>query len=147
MGGPAEAGYPAPMAMDRGDSDGMPAHLRIAKRLAAACLMAALATAPARAHSELRRSSPAQGAVLSAPPATVDLVFNERVQLTALRLRGPDGREIALPERHRIREAQEESLRLPPLGPGEHRIEWRAISGDGHPVGGTIAFRIAPAAR
>jgi methionine-rich copper-binding protein CopC len=125
----------------------MPAHLRIAKRLAAACLLAALAAAPAQAHSVLPRSSPAQGAVLAAPPAAVELVFNERVQLTALRLRGPDGREIALPERRAIREAQEESIRLPVLGPGEHRIEWRAISADGHPVGGTIAFRIAPAAR
>lgn len=144
MGGPGGSGYPAPMDMDGGNRNGMP-DLRIAKRLASACLIAALAAAPARAHSELRRSSPAHGAVLAAPPATVELFFNERVQLTALRLRGPDGRDIPLPDRHRIREAQEESLRLPPLGPGEHRLEWRAISADGHPVGGTIVFRIAPA--
>ena len=118
-------------------------------RLLAALLLAAASHAgPALAHSELRRSVPEGGAVLAEPPERVELVFNESVQVTALRLRRAEGgAEIPLPDRRVIREAREDSARLPPLGPGDYRIEWRAISADGHPVGGTIHFRVAPQGR
>jgi methionine-rich copper-binding protein CopC len=118
-------------------------------RATALALFAAALPGVALAHSELRRSVPPYGSVLAEAPARLELEFNERVQLTALRLRrAPDGAEIALPgPRRAIREAREESVALPPLGPGEYRIEWRAISADGHPVGGTIGFRVAPPAR
>lgn len=105
---------------------------------------AALAVRRAEAHSELRRSVPAAGAVLATPPDRVELDFNERVRVTALRLRRAGGAEIALPERRAIREAQRESAALPSLGPGEYRLEWRAISADGHPIGGIISFTVAP---
>lgn len=97
---------------------------------------------PVAAHSELRRSVPAAGAVLEQPLDRIELHFNERVQLTALRLRRVDGEEIALPRRA-IREATTETIILPPLAPGGYRAEWRIISADGHPAGGVIAFRIA----
>jgi methionine-rich copper-binding protein CopC len=101
---------------------------------------------PAAAHSELRRSVPAAGAVLDQPPDRIELHFNERVQLTALRLRRVGGDEIPLPRRS-IREATSETIALPPLAPGEYRAEWRIISADGHPAGGVIAFRIEPPRR
>ncbi len=104
-----------------------------------ALLLACLAL-PAAAHSELRRSVPANGAALERAPAHIELHFNERVQLTALRLRR-GAEEIALPRRA-IREASVETIALPPLPPGEYRAEWRAISADGHPVGGVIGFRV-----
>jgi methionine-rich copper-binding protein CopC len=100
----------------------------------------------AAAHSELRSSVPATGAVLDAPPPAIELRFNERVQLTALRLRRAGGEEIALPRRA-IREATAETIPLPPLAPGDYRAEWRIISADGHPAGGVIAFRIQGGAR
>lgn len=111
-------------------------------------LLAAIASAgpsSALAHSELRRSSPASGAVLGRSPERVELVFGERVQLTALRLFRVGGEEIPLPRRA-IREADSETIPLPPIAAGAYRIEWRIISADGHPVGGTITFRVdAPA--
>ena len=97
--------------------------------------------APAAAHSELRRSVPASGAVLDRPPERIELHFNERVQLTAVRLRRVDGEEVALPRRA-IREAVSETIALPPLPPGDYRAEWRIISADGHPAGGVVAFRV-----
>lgn len=97
--------------------------------------------APTLAHSELRRSVPASGAVLDRAPERIELQFNERVQLTALRLRRVGGEEVALPRRS-IREAASETVVLPPLPPGEYRAEWRIISADGHPAGGVIAFRV-----
>ena len=98
--------------------------------------------APAYAHSELRGSVPAAGAVLDCAPAQFELQFNEGVQLTALRLFRVDGEEVPLPRRP-IREARSEVIDLPPLEPGDFRAEWRVISPDGHAVGGAIPFTIA----
>jgi len=104
------------------------------------------AVGSAAGHSELRRSVPAASAVLEQPPDRIELYFNERVQLTALRLHRVGGEEIALPRRS-IRQTTSEMIALPPLAPGEYRAEWRIISADGHPAGGAIPFRIEPARR
>ncbi|WP_158295577.1 copper resistance CopC family protein [Crenalkalicoccus roseus] len=114
-------------------------------RRRALLLLVPLATAapPAAAHSELRRSVPAAGAVLDRSPERIELHFTERVRLTALRLHRVGGDEIALPRRT-IREATSETIDLPPLAPGDYRAEWRIISADGHPVGGVIPFRVEP---
>ena len=104
------------------------------------------AVGSAWAHSELRRSVPAASAVLEQPPDRIELYFNERVQLTALRLHRVGGDEIALPRRS-IRPASSETIALPALASGEYRVEWRIISADGHPAGGAIPFRIEPARR
>jgi len=100
-----------------------------------------LGSLPAAAHSELRRSVPAAGAVLMQAPEQIELYFNERVQLTALRLYRDGSEEISLPCRA-IRSATTEIIALPPLPPGAYRAEWRIISADGHPAGGAIPFRI-----
>jgi methionine-rich copper-binding protein CopC len=106
-------------------------------------LLAAFSMAsPALAHSELQQSVPAAGALLDCAPAQITLQFNAAVQLTALRLHRVDGAEVALPRRP-IRESRAETIDLPPLEPGAFRAEWRIISSDGHPVGGTIPFAIA----
>ncbi|MFN9095079.1 MAG: copper resistance CopC family protein, partial [Alphaproteobacteria bacterium] len=89
----------------------------------------------------LRRSVPAAGAVLMQAPEQIELHFNERVQLTALRLFRDGSEEISLPRRS-IRTTSREIIALPPLPPGAYRAEWRIISADGHPVGGVIPFRI-----
>lgn len=104
------------------------------------------AVGSAAGHSELNRSVPAASAVLKQPPDRIELHFNERVQLTALRLRHVGGKEIALPRRS-IRQAASETIALPALAPGEYRVEWRIISADGHPAGGSIPFRIQPVSR
>ncbi|MDP3262719.1 MAG: copper resistance protein CopC [Tabrizicola sp.] len=104
-------------------------------------LILAAVAAPAAAHSELRLSVPAAEAVLDCPPEEIELHFNEKAQLTALRLHQVDGAEIELPRRA-IREAASETIALPPLPPGDFRAEWRILSPDGHVVGGVIPFRI-----
>jgi len=38
------------------------------------------------------------------------------------------------------------SLPLPALGPGSYVITWRAASGDGHVMSGTIQFTVQPGA-
>lgn len=115
--------------------------LHAAQRRALLLLPLLLSSLPAAAHSELRRSVPAAGAVLMQAPEQIELHFNERVQLTALRLYREGGEEVSLPRRA-IRSATTEIIALPPLPPGAYRAEWRIISADGHPAGSVIPFRI-----
>ena len=121
---------------------GVPINFFAASRRRAVLLLPLLlASLPAAGHSELRRSVPAAGAVLMLAPEQMELYFNERVQLTALRLYRDGSEEVSLPRRA-IRSATTEIIALPPLPPGAYRAEWRIISADGHPAGGVIPFRI-----
>lgn len=100
-------------------------------------------TRGAAAHSVLQGSEPVEGAALSAAPEAIALRFNEPVQLTALRLFAADGtewplrrpRDLAPRPEHRAAIGRE-------LTPGAWRTVWRAISADGHEIGGTLRFRL-----
>jgi methionine-rich copper-binding protein CopC len=111
-------------------------------RVALAALVLLVAGGAARAHSELRSTVPTDGARLAQPPAKVELVFNEDVQVTALRLLDASGGAVRL-ERTAPRGARRsESAALPLLAPGAYRIRWAAISADGHPISGTLRFEV-----
>jgi methionine-rich copper-binding protein CopC len=109
-----------------------------------ALLAALLLLAPAAgAHSELRATEPPDGARLMAPPPTLVLRFNEPVRVTSLRLVDTTGALIAL---RREGDAQAASVARAspeaPLPPGDYRVEWRAISADGHPIRGILRFSV-----
>jgi methionine-rich copper-binding protein CopC len=104
----------------------------------------ALGETSAAAHSELRTSSPANGARLSASPSLLELRFNEKVQVTAVRLFDGAGKELAVTRDRSLQENAVYSAQPPSMPPGSYRIEWRAISADGHPVGGAIRFSVNP---
>jgi methionine-rich copper-binding protein CopC len=112
----------------------------ILRRAALAAFLAL--PAHAWAHSELRGSVPGDGARLAAPPAEFVLRFNEQVQLTAVTLRDETGRQTRLVLPRDTTPRAEERLAAPPLAPGAWRLEWRAISADGHPVRGTVRFTV-----
>jgi methionine-rich copper-binding protein CopC len=101
--------------------------------------------APVLAHSELRSSSPANGQRFDAGPGRIELRFTEKVQVTAVRLFDAAGKELALDRDRSLAERSIYEAPTPQLAPGSYRIEWRAISADGHPVGGAIRFRVGDA--
>ena len=100
------------------------------------------------AHGVLRKSEPANGAVLRVAPRVIRLTFSEPPQLafTAVELIGSDSQRVALSE---LRTAAPDSAAIVvadiigPLQAGRYRIAWQITSADGHPVRGTVAFRIA----
>lgn len=107
-------------------------------------VLAVSAPGRAAAHAVLLQAAPADGERLASAPARVELRFNEPVRLHALRLAGTGGIATALvPE---AGAADRIAARLPALGPGSYAVSWRLSSVDGHPVSGSIAFSVGPAA-
>ncbi|MBB4279264.1 copper resistance CopC/CopD family protein [Rhizobium mongolense] len=113
-------------------------------RLAAvAILITLLEPAAALAHASLIRSTPAQGAVLAAPPPTIVFEFNEAVAPLALTAIAPD-------RSSRSFQATADGTRLVVSDPdleahGTYLFSFRVVSEDGHPVAGTVAFSIGAA--
>lgn len=109
----------------------------LAASLLAGLILAIVAT-PVAAHTSLVGSQPVSGAILATPPTRVELTFAEPTRVTSLSLVSSGGgeRRLKTPARTGLVAVAD----LPPLGPGRHEVVWRAISADGHPVGGSVIF-------
>ncbi|MEU5263923.1 copper resistance CopC family protein [Amycolatopsis sp. NPDC021455] len=121
--------------------------VRIAAALAAACCAVLLGAPAADAHSVLVSSTPAKDAAITTSPAEAALVFNEQVenQFTELAVLGPDGTSHWEAGPVSVVDARV-SAPLRPLGPaGVYTIRYRVTSADGHPVSGSIPFRLTVA--
>lgn len=95
------------------------------------------------AHGNKLMTEPADGATVASAEQAV-LHFDQPVRLTAVLLRTADGKPIALPQTRSLEPEAIKRVPLPALAPGEYRIEWRALSADGHPISGSFGFRLQP---
>jgi copper transport protein len=113
--------------------------------------MVLLAAPPASAHAMLEDSTPAADAVLSTPPTSVDLLFNEAVSLLAdsVRVFGPDGRRVDVGGvAHTDGSAATARVGLrPDLVEGTYLVSYRVVSADSHPVEGAFTFVVGHASR
>jgi copper transport protein len=92
-------------------------------------------------HAGLVASSPADGASLGAPPASIELRFTEPVTPVAVRLFAGSAPAVSLPAPQSTSDVVQ--LALPPkLGEGLYVVSFRVISIDSHPVGGSIVFAV-----
>lgn len=115
------------------------AGIHLSRRL---CLggLTVIGLVPARAHSELRSTRPSNGAIVPSPDG-IELVFNERVQMTTLRLRDGTGVVLRLTGEAGFAPQAHQRARVDRvLAPGPYTIEWAAISADGHPIQGSVRF-------
>ncbi len=113
--------------------------------LAALTAAAAPAHRAARMHLHLKASVPARDTVLAASPSTLSLWFSEKpmVRLTSVTVTGAAGPvKLAKP----VADPKDETLVTVAvegkLAPGAYTIAWRTASADGHPVKGTVPFRV-----
>lgn len=121
---------------------------KLAIRFAAVAALAAafcLPGEPGLAHSKGPKILPAHGSELTEAPRSLDFVFAKPVRLTAVRLFDGDDSEVELPGKRSIKAAKQRRIELPALEAGAYRVEWRALSADGHPVDGAFSFTIVPA--
>ncbi|WP_082521127.1 copper resistance CopC family protein [Rhodococcus sp. Leaf278] len=107
----------------------------------------ALSIAPASAHASLQSSNPAENAVLDAAPDEVTLTFNQSVQQTfaTVTVVGSDQSQWAASDP--VVDGSTVTVDLDGLGAaGEYTIGYRVVSGDGHPITGSIPFQLSQAA-
>lgn len=109
---------------------------------------AALASPSAAvAHDQLLSSSPADGETLDAAPSEATLEYSGEIQPIGLEILVSDasGTAIELPDEPVV-SGMTVTQALPTLAPGDYTLDWRVVSGDGHPIAGSIAFSVAGAA-
>jgi copper resistance protein C len=114
-----------------------------------AIVLALLVAIPATAgaHAVLIKSSPARRAILSVPPARVELTFNERLEpaystvsvWSASAEKVDDGKIVVGPE-----DPRRLTVGLAGLAHGTYTVKFRVLSVDGHLVEGTYAFDVRP---
>ncbi|WP_327102996.1 copper resistance CopC family protein [Nonomuraea glycinis] len=105
-----------------------------------ASLVLLLTTPAALAHDRLKSSSPADNAKLK-QLETIELEYTARVRMPFIVLNDPDGKPVPL-SKPRIQGNTVNATLTRPLTPGQHRIAWRVVSSDGHPIEGEITFTI-----
>jgi len=110
-----------------------------------------LVASPASAHAMLEGSDPAADAVLTAPPASVDLTFNEAITLLpdSVRVFGPDGTRVddgTIARTHDDPATAGVGVR-PDLPDGTYLVAYRVVSADSHPIEGAYTFVIGHPSR
>src|SRR5690606_37413942 len=101
----------------------------------------------AHAHAGLQQSTPAANTVV-APPAEIDLVFNEtllpRASLLVLLMKHWS---YTMPIENFTTEivnnGKTQRAKLPrPLAPGVYTVDYRAVGGDNHPMTGSFTYTV-----
>lgn len=116
--------------------------------LLGALLVLGAAASPASAHTELERTTPADGEVVATAPTEVDLVFGGPVGTAfgALEVRSAEGDRV---DSGRVSTSDAGRVVHVPLqadlAQGTYVVVWRVVSEDGHPVGGTTTFSVGQA--
>ena len=112
----------------------------------AACALALAAPGAALAHAVLTHTTPHRGATVAQSPRTVELDFNEPVEVSvgAVRVFDTTGARVdAGGVRHPRGRARSVAVDLREgLGSGVYTATYRVVSADGHPVAGGFAFGI-----
>ncbi|WP_421917082.1 copper homeostasis periplasmic binding protein CopC [Mesorhizobium sp.] len=102
-------------------------------------------TGGAFAHAELKTAVPAANGSVSASPPEIDLTFSEDLNLkfSGVKVTGPDKKAVKLGESMLMDSNTE--LMVPvsgTLADGTYKVDWHALSGDGHKTHGSYTFTV-----
>ena len=115
---------------------------------AAAVLLgiALLGAAPASAHDAVESTSPAAGATLPTPPATVSLTLTNKPLAIGTQIKVSDaaGTNWADGAVEIVDNVASQKLKTGAPA-GSYTVQWRVASADGHPIEGTFTFTAAEA--
>jgi methionine-rich copper-binding protein CopC len=106
-----------------------------------------LFTAVLSAHLSVVKTSPADDSTVSAPPARVQVWFNQApaARISRLELQGPAGK-VPLGEADVDGKERSIAAGVPDgLAPGKYTVAWRAAGDDGHVMRGGFTFTYQPA--
>ncbi|TMM51176.1 copper resistance CopC family protein [Sulfitobacter sabulilitoris] len=94
------------------------------------------------AHSPLKATTPADGAVAGAVPTEVTMTFMRDIRLTRVQATHADHDPVDLDLGDQTSFATGFALPLEGMGPGTYVIEWRGLGDDGHPLTGRFGFTV-----
>lgn len=111
-------------------------------------LLSLAAGASAQAHAFLERAQPPVGNTVKVAPAEVSLWFTESLEgaFSSVKVFEASGREIDKKNgRVDANNDRRMSVSLPAgLGPGEYKVQWRAVAKDTHVTHGEFTFTVTP---
>lgn len=116
-------------------------------RFVSALLVAAAAvgSVPAMAHAVVKKSVPADGALLAAAPKEIAITFNEKVEkmFSTATLGDASGATVST-AKAALDPANPSVLKLavPALQAGQYVVKWTAVGNDGHRRTGDIRFTV-----
>lgn len=120
--------------------------MKIRHSLAVGALaIASAATSSASAHAKLEASAPKADSIVQPAPKEVRLRFNELLELPFSTIKLLDQNNLAIePVRIALDKANPNTMiaTLPPLQAGAYRVQWTAMSRDGHKVKGEFGFTV-----
>ncbi|HEX9141110.1 MAG TPA: copper resistance CopC family protein, partial [Gaiellaceae bacterium] len=93
-------------------------------------------------HATLLRTVPADGSVLAAPPATVQVFFDEAVRTSSGIKAVRNGGGSVLGGKPRVAGHRLVVPLQPGLPDGDYTVLWRVLSDDGHTLAGVMAFGV-----
>ena len=112
--------------------------------IASACLLVA---GQAFAHAHLKSAVPAPDSVVKPAPTELDLTFTEGLNLkfSGVKITGPQ--DLAVEIGKATLTDGDTTLVVPfadALAAGRYKVEWRALSADGHKSKGEFGFTVQP---
>jgi methionine-rich copper-binding protein CopC len=110
--------------------------------LMTAAVVTVLGAGPASAHSARVGTDPEDGATLSTAPASITFTFNENVSRRAqVAIAAPDGTQVDLGKVAAVDNTV--TATIPDVDQrGTYSASYRVVSADGHPVTGTITYKV-----
>ncbi len=126
-------------------------HTLRSRRVLAVATMTLVASTLARPaygffHAVLRSSVPAAGASVPVAPTALSLTFSEKIDLPLARVtilaRGRDTIPTGTFTSENGATVMVPVVRL--LAPGSYTVKYRVAGSDGHPMGGSFTFTVAP---
>lgn len=104
---------------------------------------ASLLSLSAHAHTALETATPGDGAVITAAPGHINLVFNGPVKLVKLELMGV-GHEMPTKFTPNAEAKAAFMIETPGMHPGAFTVNWAVIGEDGHTVTNSYGFTVDP---
>ncbi|MFC3613006.1 copper resistance protein CopC [Lutimaribacter marinistellae] len=114
-----------------------------ARGLISAMFAVALVTSAAFAHSSKEATVPTDGAILETPPESIEMTLDSPMRVTMVRLTDSTGTGMDLQRSDDMAPVTQFKAVPATLGKGAYTVEWRGLSGDGHPMQGSFSFEIA----
>jgi copper resistance protein C len=112
-----------------------------------AALSSVALTSGAYAHAELVAAQPPVNGTVASAPTELDLKFSEELDLkfTGVKVTGPDKKEVKTDNAMLMESDKTFMVSLPAgLPAGTYKVEWHALSQDGHKTKGDYKFTVKP---